>query len=78
MSMRHGRSESLTPRRAMKTDRKAHLRELREWFDEMADRRKRQARIAPRESRMQARLQGESEAYADAALTVRGFIERAP
>jgi hypothetical protein len=56
---------------------KADLAELREWFDEMADRRKRQARIAFAASRQQARLSGESKAYADAALTVQGFIERA-
>ena len=55
---------------------KADLTELREWFAAMAARRKRQAAKAPRESLMQARLAGESKAYADAALTVRGFIER--
>jgi hypothetical protein len=57
---------------------KADLKEMREWFDEMADRRKRQADKAPATSRQQVRLRGESNAYADAALTVQGFIERAP
>jgi hypothetical protein len=62
----------------MTKNHKADLTELRTWFATLADRRKRQAAKAPRESLMQARLAGESKAYADAALTVRGFVERAP
>ena len=62
----------------MTPEHKADLTELREWFEEMAARRKRQARQAPRNSLHQAGLSGESKAYEDAALTVRGFIERAP